>query len=207
MPATESTWRGMKLMHAVFGVASVAMLVTTVWMLADDHNRQWKNYQRQFRDVETWTNAARIDEQQTSDYKLTEAELKKKLDDIQQDALSDKGRALFDQFVEVAKTKSDAETEDEHHADEQAADRIADDVKALDSYNDAKERARKREDLFNRLNDFVGRVKFREDELTGNLKFRKAALDKALASYSIAVGNNEDVDEVARLQQEISNIK
>src|SRR5262249_51415922 len=50
-------------------------------------------------------------------------------------------------------------------------------------------------------------VKFREDELTGNLKFRKAALDKALASYSIAVGNNEDVDEIARLQQEVSNIK
>ena len=64
-------------MHAVFGVASVAMLVTTVWMLADDHNRQWKNYQRQFRDVETWTNKARIVEQETSDYNQTEADLKK----------------------------------------------------------------------------------------------------------------------------------
>src|SRR5262245_57290271 len=110
MPATESTWRGMKLMHAVFGVASVAMLVTTVWMLADDHNRQWKNYQRQFRDVETWTNKARVDEQETSDYKLTEAELKKKLDDIQQAAVSDKGRELFDKFVQVAGKGSDVDT-------------------------------------------------------------------------------------------------
>src|SRR5262245_9224360 len=152
MPATESTWRGMKLMHAVFGVASVAMLVTTVWMLADDHNRQWKNYQRQFRDVETWTNAARIDEQQTSGYKLTEAELKKKLDDIQQDALSDNGRALFDKFLEEAKKKTDADTEDEHNADVQAADKIAADVKTLGDYTGAKERTRLREDLFNRLN-------------------------------------------------------
>src|SRR5262245_54734892 len=109
MPATESTWRGMKLMHAVFGVASVAMLVTTVWMLADDHNPQGKNYQRQYRDVETWTNAARIDEQQTGDYKLTEAELKKKLDDVQQAALSDDGRKLFDKFIDLAKTNPDVQ--------------------------------------------------------------------------------------------------
>jgi cbb3-type cytochrome oxidase cytochrome c subunit len=207
----------MKLMHAVFGVASVAMLVTTVWMLADDHNRQWKNYQRQFRDIETWTNVAQINEQQTSDYKLTEAELKKKLEDVQQKALTDDGRKLFDKFIDLAKTNPDVQgpntnpgkayTEAEQNADVQAADKIADDVTVLAGYNNAAERARKREDLFNRLNDFVARVKFREDEVTGNLKFRKAALDKALASYSIAVGNNEDVEEVARLQEEVDRLK
>src|SRR5215471_8421293 len=106
MPATESTWRGMKSMHAVFGVASVAMLVTTVWMLAADHNRQWKNYQRQFRDIETWTNSARIKEQGTSEYKQIETTLQQELADVQQAALSDRGRKLFDKFIDEAKKKS-----------------------------------------------------------------------------------------------------
>ena len=30
------------------------MLLTTVWMLAADHHREWKPFQRKFRDVETW---------------------------------------------------------------------------------------------------------------------------------------------------------
>ena len=37
-------------------------------MLAADHNREWKQYQRKFRAVETWTADSRIDEQQTADY-------------------------------------------------------------------------------------------------------------------------------------------
>ena len=60
--------------------------------------------------------------------------------------------------------------------------------------DDAAIRAKQRElrmDLYNRLSDFVSRVKFREDNLTQNLKFRKAALDKANATYSIAVGGGD----------------
>ena len=48
MPATEQTWRDSKLMHVVFGISALAMLVTTVWMLAADHRREWKDYQRKF---------------------------------------------------------------------------------------------------------------------------------------------------------------
>ena len=62
-------------MHVVFGVASVAMLITTVWMLAADHNRSWKNYQREFRDIESWSADAQVNEQDTADYSLTESQL------------------------------------------------------------------------------------------------------------------------------------
>ena len=60
--------------------------------------------------------------------------------------------------------------------------------------DDAAIRSKRRDlrmDLYNRLSDFVSRVKFREDNLTQNLKFRKAALDKANATYSIAVGGGD----------------
>ncbi len=47
MPATEQTWRDSKLLHLVFGVTSLLMLVCTIWMLAADHRREWKDYQKQ----------------------------------------------------------------------------------------------------------------------------------------------------------------
>ncbi len=68
MPATEQTWRESKLMHVVFGISSLAMLVTTIWMLAADHRREWKDYQRKFQDIETWTAQARINQQESAAY-------------------------------------------------------------------------------------------------------------------------------------------
>ena len=49
MPASEKTWYDMKLLHAAFGTAGVLLLVATVWMIAADHTREWKQYQRQMR--------------------------------------------------------------------------------------------------------------------------------------------------------------
>ena len=68
MPANEQQWRSPKLLHLVFGLTCLAMLGTTIWMLAADHLREWKNYQRKFRDVEAWVTQARIDEQETSQF-------------------------------------------------------------------------------------------------------------------------------------------
>ena len=88
-------------MHVVFGVSSVAMLLTTVWMLAADHNRSWKEYQRTFRDIETWNADARLGEQQSADYEQTERDLQEKLKAIQGDALTDEGRALIPEVRDV----------------------------------------------------------------------------------------------------------
>ena len=82
-------------MHFVFGIASVAMLITTIWMLAADHNRSWKAYQREFRDIESWAADARVNEQNTAEYTVTKDQLQKDLEDIQNATLSDQGRALF----------------------------------------------------------------------------------------------------------------
>ena len=60
MPANEQTWRNPRLIHTVFAVSSVLMLLTTIWMMADDHNRPWKDYQRRFINLDSWTTAARI---------------------------------------------------------------------------------------------------------------------------------------------------
>jgi mono/diheme cytochrome c family protein len=194
-------------MHVVFGIASVGMLITTFWMLAADHTRSWKGYQRQFRDIETWTANARIDEQENADYQLTKTELHDKLIAVQSAALSDQGEALFAKFVEEAKTKTRRQSEEEHVADSQAADFIAQDVKNLAGYTDANKRFDLRMDLYNRMRDFIARIKFREDNLSSGLKFEKAALDKAFADYSLAVGEGKPADDVANFQIAADNLK
>ncbi len=68
MPANEQTWHQSKLLHVIFGVSSLAMLASTIWMLAADHNREWKKYQRNFRALDGKITEARIDAEQTSDY-------------------------------------------------------------------------------------------------------------------------------------------
>ena len=59
MPATEQTWRESKLLHLVFGLSALGMLVATVWMLAADHRREWKDYRQKFEGIEAWTTASR----------------------------------------------------------------------------------------------------------------------------------------------------
>ena len=67
MPASEKTWREQKLMHAVFGASALLMLVSTIWMFAKDHYREWKEYQRKFHEIESWTIDARNREQLRAD--------------------------------------------------------------------------------------------------------------------------------------------
>lgn len=52
MPATEETWYNQKLLHVIFGCSSLIMLIATIWMVAQDHERPWKNVQRDFRDIQ-----------------------------------------------------------------------------------------------------------------------------------------------------------
>ena len=64
----------------VFGLSALAMLGTTIWMLAADHRREWKDYQRTFQHVEEWTAAARINQETSQQFDEKTAELKKQLE-------------------------------------------------------------------------------------------------------------------------------
>ncbi len=46
----------------VFGVSSIALAVTTAWMVLDDHTRQWRGYQQTFREIELARAQADADE-------------------------------------------------------------------------------------------------------------------------------------------------
>ncbi len=52
MPAREETWRDLKKLHRWFAVSSVALLLSTLWMFAADHDRPWKKYQKTARNID-----------------------------------------------------------------------------------------------------------------------------------------------------------
>src|SRR5580698_5598789 len=69
MPATEETYRRQPTLHLVFAISSIAMLLSTVWMVMADHLRPWKQVQRQFQVVEREKNEnlekTKLEEQKT----------------------------------------------------------------------------------------------------------------------------------------------
>jgi cbb3-type cytochrome oxidase cytochrome c subunit len=52
MPASEEPYRRQSTLHLVFAISSVAMLLSTVWMVMADHMRPWKEVQREFQVLE-----------------------------------------------------------------------------------------------------------------------------------------------------------
>jgi cytochrome c551/c552 len=177
MPATEQTWRNLKILHVVFGVTAILLLLATVVMLAVDHNRPWKKYQREFRALETWSAAARVDEQDSRGYGEKSHELDAALAEARR---ADLDPALAESFLsQVRKVPADAE----------AADRAQLDIDVLQKQTDPAERLALRGDLLQRFLDIAKRAKFREDLLAGQLKLRKAEFDKNRADYELAVAD------------------
>src|SRR5947199_10323376 len=52
MAATDKNYRDQYTLDIVFAVSSILMLVSIVWMFMQDYNREFKDEQRSFRDVE-----------------------------------------------------------------------------------------------------------------------------------------------------------
>ena len=47
-------------MHVIFGISALVMLGGTIWMLAKDHNREWRKWQLDDRARERWTIEAQL---------------------------------------------------------------------------------------------------------------------------------------------------
>ncbi|MDB5390072.1 MAG: Cytochrome c, partial [Planctomycetaceae bacterium] len=48
MPATEEYSYSLPGLHRVFAASSIALLLATIWMMAADHDDEWRVYQKQF---------------------------------------------------------------------------------------------------------------------------------------------------------------
>jgi cytochrome c551/c552 len=84
-------------------------------------------------------------------------------------------------FLQVARTIDE---------DAVAADLVQTDADRLVSQSDPGERLALRGDLITRMRDITKRARFREDNLAGKLKLRKAEFDKCRADYELAVAED-----------------
>ncbi|MEO8499261.1 MAG: hypothetical protein ABI614_29700, partial [Planctomycetota bacterium] len=100
MPATEQTWRNTKLLHKIFAVSGVVMLASTIWLLAIDHARPWKPYQRTANDVELRLTDWRKLQYETNDALALHKQLVDGLDAARREAIPE---SLVDAFVEQLK--------------------------------------------------------------------------------------------------------
>jgi len=187
MPANEQTWRDLKILHVVFALTAIALLASTVAMLAVDHNRPWKKYQREFRALETWSAQARVAEQDSGDYEARSKALEKAVADARR---ADPDAATIGRFIERVRSVTE---------DAEAADRVQLDADQLRSQTDADQRLVIRGDMLARMRDIAKRARFREDLLAGQLKLRKAELDKNRADYELAVADGADDGRLASL--------
>jgi len=126
MPATEQTWRDQKLMHRIFAVSGIIMLGATIWMFLADHAREWKVYQRNFRDVELTLMGWRGNQFQSDKAQRQHAELSAKLLEAQSQAIDPKLLGAFQEEV-----NEDASNRSESPYNFNSIDRIASELEEL----------------------------------------------------------------------------
>jgi cytochrome c2 len=213
MPANEQTWRSSKLMHTIFAVSAVLMLLATIWMMGDDNDRPWKEYQRKFNSLDLWSTQARITEQKSADYEKKLRELEQGVKDAQTHFTAEDRKAAKD-FVQFDKDftaeMSRLVKEDNRNfpvtrdpaADDQIsklADSLVDEVKQNDSEAVRKDRAK----LLASMNDVIARYSFREDHFTLETKDKKADLSAAQSLFDLAVGENRPGQTLEERQKEL----
>jgi cbb3-type cytochrome oxidase cytochrome c subunit len=93
MAATDQTFRNQRVLHIVFGVTSLAMFFSVIWMMVQDYNREFKAVQRKFRDVEAGINERlmldQLPERAEVDKRVTEiADARAELEKVKQQVRS-----------------------------------------------------------------------------------------------------------------------
>jgi mono/diheme cytochrome c family protein len=117
MAATDQTYRKQKTLDIVFAVSSILALLSIVWMLVQDYNREYKKVQREFRDVED---------------AVASRDMANKLPDADRIAALDKAEELlFDNKAKLAKeTKKHGSAIRDAQADKAKADAEYQGIKA-----------------------------------------------------------------------------
>ncbi len=196
MPSPDDTFYNMKRLHRWFAVSALALVAATLWMLAADHWREWKKYQRMFRDrIEPWTTATALREQESEAFRTQDDELTQRLDAARA-AVPERG--LIDRFQE--ELRQDAERR-------RAA--VPDVAAVLASYEAlvAEPTIEARDRLLGELQRFVAAAKLRQENAERRLRFRRADLDEARSSYEAAIGEGSPKAKTDTLKLKTERVK
>ena len=201
MPATEQTWRDSKLMHLVFGVTALIMLVSTIWVMVVDHQREWKGYQRTIRDVEAGTAEARIAQQNNAQYSEKLKEYREKLDAARQEV-----PPLADISLFLSEIKHGSQEKITPPYNETQYHQLETDYESLSKAN-PEDRPALRDRLFEDARQYIREASFIEANALRAKKFAAASLDVTRSDYELAVGKNAGKYELESLQKRVDGAR
>ena len=195
MRSSEKTFYNIKRLHLMFVISATALLAVTVWMLAADHRRPWKQYQRTFRDrIEPWITQVQINRQRDRQLDAREEELKAALEKARRAVPDEASIAEFRTEVEEDALRREAREPD--FADLQAAC----DESAAGASVAARDAA------LAELWQFINATDLRQTSAERRLRFRRAEFDQARSYYEAAVGQRRPQKELDRLQQKVDEV-
>src|SRR3954463_733488 len=200
MPATEKTWRDQTRMHVIFGISALVMLGGTIWMLAKDHNREWRKWQLDDRARERWTVEAQLAQ--------AEADSTAKLNQLRQDLAAAQSGKVAEPQVEEFKRLVVAE---DARLQGGTANAKGPDFSKLDAAlsrltnaeNGSAEAADARKNLLREMDAFVHEAKRRENEVLTKKKFVAADQTAKVSERGIAVGENKPT---GKIDEEIQSL-
>lgn len=222
MPATEQTWYNQKVMHIVFGASAVVMMIATLWLLAKDHNREWKDWQLDNRKKEAWMIQARHDS------------LKDQFDDMMAAYDSEMLRvqaesidpAIIEEFkqlvsAEAARLEGEADADSTELSFPKLNDAVIDFDQALEVVADEKEAAGEedadtatldaaisdavsaRKDVLEVMDDYIAEARQREKVLVGSRKFAAADKTAAVSELGLMIGGGASEADKEAIQERI----
>jgi cytochrome c2 len=195
MPATEQTWRNIKILHVVFGVSGLALLLTTVWMLAADHDREAKDLQKQFNIVEARSLEWRKTEQETAKYEEAKQQLEAKLKAERSQVPS---RQAVDGFLTTAETKPNNGYD---------FNTVRKKYEELTAATDVEQKIKYRAELLGAMQKIVDRAAYIENEAQRKLKFTKAELDVDMSALAIEIDESAPPEKIAATEAKVKKVR
>ncbi len=192
MPASEKTWRDQKALHVVFGCTGLLLLIATLWMFGADHTRQWKQYQRQMRNIDVRLTQWRMEASQTQENALRRKELASALTDTRS---APPPQQAFEQFVRVV-------------PDEETANRLRELYARLsDPGTSDAELARISRRLDDQMSELISLARFEEENLLSRRKFKSADYDEKRATFDLGIRDGKPQEELDELQRAVDEEK
>ena len=202
MPATEQEWRFPPLMHTIFAVSGLLLLVSTIWMFAADHSREWKHYQRTGRRVERDLTRWESFQFQTDQVVSEQGKL---LDDLAKLRRIPIFPNQYDSFKKrVQQRKKEIDEKPFNFA---RIDKWFESFEELSSEGDSEEILELRTKFFAALQAIVDDAKAREKERLRLRKFQNAEYDAAKADVGIGVRDGLSQERMVELQQRANEEK
>src|SRR3954471_22634315 len=204
MPATEKTWRDQTRMHVIFGISALVMLGGTIWMLAKDHNREWREWQLNDRARERWTVEAQLAQ--------AEADSTVQLKQLRQDLITAQSSrvdpSLVDQFKQLVVAEDERVQGDKKSGKGLDFSKIdAARERLMQAENGTPAAAKARADLLSEMDVFVHEAKRRENAVLTAKKFKAADQPADISARGIAVREGKPTGEIeARMQERAAQI-